>query len=244
MEEKLKSILKIIPWLLAARAVAFGAAWWLLPYGWFILASLLLYFLPFFQPARTALPFFVLLGTTLFLPEPNLWLALLLSVLMFLILGVKDLLLVNRASASEALFFTLSFLIILVFFGKFSHPGGLQYQAYLIGMPILIFFLLNHLFFHYGGEELTPNRRAVGAGTLSIIVFELLWVASVLPMSRYLQTGMVLVSLLIATELVLEGFRKTLTRRGGLVYFSVWFALMVLMLTANSWSVWSSVTGF
>jgi len=243
MEEKLRSISKITPWWLVARAVAFGTAFWLLPYGWFLAVALLLYFIPFFQPGRTALPFLALLGVTPFIPVSNFWMALLLSVLMFLVLGIKDLLLINRASASEALFFTLSFVMLLLFFGYFKNPGvpGLWLAATILS--VAIFFLLNHLMFHYGGEDLTPGRRAVGAGILAFFTLELLWVASILPMSQYLQTGLVLVSLVIGTEIVLENFRRVLSRRSGLLYFSVWFALIILVLTANSWSIWSSAGG-
>ena len=243
MEEELKSILKTTPWWLAARAAAFGVAWWLLPYGWFFLVALLLYFIPFFQPVRTALPFFALLGSTFFLSQPNFWTALLLAILMFLILGVKDLLLVNRSSASEALFFTMSLLMFLIFFERFKNPGLPGFWLYLVGIPVIVFFLLNHLMFHYGGGNLSPTRRATGAGILAYFLMQLLWLMSFLPMNQYLQTGLVLVSLVMATEIVLENFKGTLTRRGALLYFSVWFALMVLMLTANSWSIWSSAGG-
>ncbi|MFH0890643.1 MAG: hypothetical protein V1856_01270 [Candidatus Liptonbacteria bacterium] len=237
--EKLRLISKTIPWWLVARAAALGLAWWFLPYGWFGVVALLLYFLPFFQPARTALPFLVLLAITFFLPEPNVWMALLLSILMFLILGVKDLLLVNRASASEALFFTLVFVMLLVFFNNFGHSGQAGFWFYLFSIPAISFFLLNHLMFHYGGTELSPTRRAVRTGTLSFFLLQLLWIVSILPMNPYLQTGLVLVSLVTAVEIVLEQSRSALSRRGGLFFFSVWFVAVVLILTVNSWSIWS-----
>ena len=98
MAEKLKLILRPIPWSLLLKAAAFGVGWLILPFWVFVVLAALLYFLPVFQVLKLLFPF-VLTLILAYLVPPSLWAGLFLSALFFFILGVKDLVLIDRAAA-------------------------------------------------------------------------------------------------------------------------------------------------
>jgi len=194
---------------------------------------------PFFQPHRTALPFFILLLTLSILAAPNLWTALLAAILMFLILGIKDLVLVNRATASEMLVLTMIFLLALIFFGRFESPAQPGFLPSLMGASLAVWLLLDHLFFYFLPDNSSRQARLLGSGIAALLSGEWLWLVSFLPMNKFLQTAFYLVSLVVLVEALIDYWRGEMDNRRALAYFSVWFALSVVILVANPWSIWA-----
>lgn len=100
METKLRLILKRIHWSLALKAAILAVVWMVLP-GWaFLILSAYLYFVPFFDPWKLFLPFLVFLFLA-FTGPPNPGFALILGSLFYVILGIKDLILIDRRSAYD-----------------------------------------------------------------------------------------------------------------------------------------------
>src|SRR5689334_4150926 len=114
MAEKLKLIIRRIPWSLLLKAVALALLWAfgkaslaagaVTPFVLFVVIACAAYILPLFRPRAMAVPFFCALVLGFFVPFSALA-TLAFALIFFLILGIKDLVLVNRETAYETLLF-------------------------------------------------------------------------------------------------------------------------------------------
>src|SRR5882724_5769539 len=125
MAAKLKSITGRIHWFLLAKAAIFGFGWLVLPAWLFFALAAGLYFIPFFRPQKLLIPFLLVLGFALKAPV-NFWAAIFLGCVFYCLLGIKDLVFIDRAAAYEVLVFLLAFLYIFAFFGVWNswNSGG------------------------------------------------------------------------------------------------------------------------
>ena len=102
MAEKLKSALKTIHWSLVFKAFLAGLAWAYLP--WWISALVLLgiYFIPIFQARNLFTPFLTAVVLGWIFPS-NLLAGLVIAFQVYLILGIKDFIFINRKAAMQML---------------------------------------------------------------------------------------------------------------------------------------------
>jgi|GEM_PF-612936 len=242
MAIKLKSITRLIPWSLALRAVLFGAAWLILPFWAFSILALYLYFVPLFQPLKLGVPFATLLFFTYTL-TPNIWFAILLLVIFYLILGMKDLILIDRIAAYEILVLLLLF---LVFFGFFSWVTnlGIRSAPFKAVLPAGLFFFLARGFLYYPDSPppLLRVRKSgrweflfIGLG--AFMIWQLSLVLLFLPMSFFYQSALLFLVTLFFLELFPYHLRGELSRERILVNFSTFFILGTVILAAIEWSI-------
>src|SRR2546422_648850 len=111
METKLKLISKRIHWSLALKAGGVAAAWYFLPRWAFLFVVLYFYFVPIFHPWKLFLPFltFLFLVFNEFVVPAGqsqlsqIGFAAIIAVFFYVILGIKDLVLIDRRSAYDGL---------------------------------------------------------------------------------------------------------------------------------------------
>jgi hypothetical protein len=236
MAAKLKLISKIIPWSLLLRAGVLAVVWLALPYWVFLVLALVFYFTPLFQSRRLLLPLGLFLVFAAFLPY-GFWSALLLMFIFFLILGIKNLIVVDRAAAYETLYFVLFFLAALGFTSRFPSPSG-QLFAASAGVSLVYALLLkNFLLFSPGFAALTSREKFFITALAGMIIWQWLLGVIFLPMNFFYQTALMFLGGVVLGELLFAYGDKSLGRRKILAYFSVFFVVVAILLAANDWQV-------
>jgi len=237
MAVKLKSVLKRIHWSLALKAAVFAASWFLLPLWLFFLIALYLYFVPPFQSGKLVAPFLVLMffATTL---TPSLWLAALFGVLWYLILGIKDLVFIDRKEAYESLVLLLIFFSGIRFFAHFDSWSGIMplLADLLFGAAV---FLLCKGFLGYVDEAhgVSRERKAIAAVVAALVIFEAALIIVFLPLHFLYQASLFFITALVFLESVFEYARGALTRRMLLMNFSIFFVFLVIILGSAKWTL-------
>lgn len=236
MAAKLKSILRTTPWSLLLKASVLAALWPVLPYWLFFFLALGFYFIPFFEPRRLFLPFVLFLFFAAFL-TPGYLSSLFLGIIFFLILGVKNLVIVDRAAAYETLFFVLFFLAVLGFFGSFDSPRG--YFSVFAAAAAAVFALLLGGFLRFSTEFAALSRREKFLIIVlpGVVIWQWFLAVLILPMNYFYQSALVFLGGIVLAELIYAYINKSLERRKILIYFSVFFAAVAIILAANPWNV-------
>ncbi|MBI3588793.1 MAG: hypothetical protein HY093_00020 [Candidatus Liptonbacteria bacterium] len=258
MVEKLKLILKPTPWSLVVKALIFGGAWLVLPFWLFLLIASYFYFVPLFKPLKFIRPFsiFLVLISPLF-AKASLGLAAVTACIFFLILGVKDLVFVNRKPKYEIAIYLIYLLLFWVFFSSFENWLGTGVVFGSLGLAA-VFFLLTRSFLNYeeilnpvslemgvrGGSNLEGrkgegvySRETLAAVFVALLVWQLVWVLLFLPFNRIYQTATVFLMVVLVLETILAHFNHSLTRKRLLVNFTAIFVFMVLTLASLSFNV-------
>lgn len=140
---------------LPLRAVIFGLGWFLLPFWLFVLLALCLYLVPFFGVKRFFLPFLAIIFFAAIEPR-NFLFAIVFAGVFYMILGVKELVFIERKSAYEALTLLVEFFAFIKFFPYFDSWSG--YWPFMCSLLLGFFvFLLSMGFLNYGGENVSAE---------------------------------------------------------------------------------------
>jgi hypothetical protein len=223
---------------LLLKAGILSAGWLLLPFWLFAVVALGFYFFPFFpffQPFRLELPYLV----TLFLAaviSPNIWTAAFLGILFFLILGIKELILISRVSAYETLIYFLFSAIFLNYFSRFGSGENLAGVLWALAIAFLFLFLLRGVNPQSDRGE-AGRKETLAAGLMAFLVWQAILVAAFLPVNFFYQTAVTLLLAVIFAGLFLKYKENKLDRQTLLVSFSVFFALSVFILASAQWGL-------
>ncbi len=238
MEEKLRSISRTIPWSLALKAAAFGLGWYVLPFWLFLLLGLGLYFVPLFQPMHLLLPLLLTFFFAAVLAYSS-WAALMLGIIFFFILGIKDLVFIRRGAAYETLIFLLFFLAFLNYFARFGAWGGWTDMGLGILVATVAALLLRGFVLYRAPEagEWARRKRFVLFGLAGLLLWQ--WQAALLflPLNFFYQTAILFLAAVVLAELFLAYAQGELTRRKILLHFSFLFVFVSFVLAANSWRI-------
>ncbi|MCL5733773.1 MAG: hypothetical protein M1334_03940 [Patescibacteria group bacterium] len=229
MATKLKSALKTIPWSLAAKAVITGCSWLYLPFWIFILVSFYFYFVPLFRPFKFAAIFLSFLVLAFLLPA-NWVTALALVVVFFLLLGIKDLVFIERRTAYEI---AVLLIFLLAFTSFFLNYSFLEVSAINGIVLILVFgyFLIKNLmsYLRTGTDDRVVNLASF---VISFIISESLVVLLVMPFDFYPRLALAFLTLILLLDLNINYFEKKLTNRKILIDFTIFFILAAIILAA------------
>lgn len=241
MEAELKLILKRIPWSLAIKALVFGTSWFVLPWPLFLAVGLYFYLFPFFKPSLLGWHFAFVFGISFFL-DKNWLMALFLAVAFYLILGIKDLFFVNRREAYEFLVLLAIFLGCVAFFEHFSSWGGYFAPVSAAFLGALVFFFGRGMMSFSGWKEedlptVRLGRMFLCFGLTGFFVFQTAWVITILPFSYFYRVIILFSFIMILLKLIWDYFDKNISNRKNLIYFSVFFSVLVLLLTSTEWSL-------
>ncbi len=229
MAERLKSILSQTRWSLLGRAIVFAAAWWLLPYWFFLLVALYLYFVPPFQARSLVAPFFAILILAFIEPQ-GIFFAVILGAIFYYLLLIKDLLLIDRKSAHELLVIALSFFLLRDFYRTFG--GG-----WLAGAGPWFGFLTAILMGAMASSFIEEKSARVAAWLLFLISWEFILLGLALPLDFAYQSAIVFLLIAFSLDLISDGAAGTASRRKLIVSSSVVFALLVIILASAKWNL-------
>ena len=219
----------------------FVAAWLFLPFWLFLCVAAYLYFVPLFQPLIFSVPLAVLLFLTASWPH-YLFAAVLLGAAFFLMLGIKDLVLLERRQSYEALVFLLLFLFCFRFFAWFPNWSG----QFIFVTPFIlaaVFFILVSSFISYERgltalEQPSGNRRDVAlVGVSALLLWQYAQVVLFLPFNSHLQAALSFLAAAFLFEVLI------CYRRGAAPSFlfpavaSVFFVLTALVLGIARWTL-------
>jgi hypothetical protein len=240
MEAKLESITKRIPWSLLLKATALAVLWSfahvsqsLAVFSWlFLVVAIYYYLVPLFQPRVLSAPFIFALFFAITLPFGFLS-ALSVGAMFFLILGIKDLILVNREIAYETLFFLLSFLAIFETYQAATSSISFWNWVALILTGALVTFLIRKL-------PWRESRRKYSfwpAALFGTLVFELGLVLLFLPLDFLYQTAILFLFVIFSAYAMLH-LRGGEARARTLVYYFISFTLFAgFILALNTWKI-------
>ncbi len=237
MAEKLRSILKQIHWSLVVKAVIFALAWLWLPAWAFVLIAIALYFIPFFQAGKLAIPFFTLLLLALF-QEPGTLFAVAFAALFYTILLIKDLLLIDRRSAYELVMLGLIFLVLRSFYVHFNE--GITESALFFAFlaAILLALLVRGLVNAFEEGALVKGSVPQVAIWLSALLFiEMIVVGLFLPLDFVYQSVIVFLVAVLVADLIPHYLLGTLTRTKILTAGTTIFALLVILISSARWGL-------
>lgn len=237
METKLKSILSRIHWSLALKAAVFGAAWFIFPFWAFALIGLYFYFFPFFNSAKFLLPFLILVFLAGTQPE-NVWFSIFLAVLFYLILGIKNLMIIKRSEASEVLIMLVLFSVFVRFFSAVDNWSGyLAFFGFLL-VGILSFLLLSGLM-TVGSEARGKirNKPKIYVAILAFILWQVSLAVLFLPLNFLYQSALMFVFAATIVGLFMDHLRGELTRYRILANFSIFFTFTVIILGSAQWGL-------
>lgn len=237
MATELKLTLGKIHWPLLVRS-AFLAFFWLFSPAWvFLLCALYFYFSPYFQPWRIFFSFAVFLTLALFVPPLfGVWLyaaGIAIGVIFYLILGVKDLVLINRQFAYQTLRLLLFTSILLLFFWWGQSPSLLFVWRLLFLSAFL--FALHYEYFSFFFEGNPSNSFA--AALTAFLLFEAAWVLVWLPIGFLNATAVELLILFMLNDFILRHINGNLNRKITLTNFTVFIFSLLAIFLVSDWTI-------
>ena len=226
MVTKLKSVLKSPQLLLALKAVAFGAGLSFLPAVLFVLLAVLLYAIPLFRTIELIRPLSVLLIVSLLaLQTVNRWdyslfLIIYFAFLFYLILGIKDLVVIKRAGWHRFLNLALVHMSLLLFF---------YYNQEFFLIKLLVVFCA----FLFLLKESFKNRLT--AWLLAFLMAQSIWVIGLLPIGFVNAANLGLLAYFIILDLAEYQLSGHLPRRRILIDVTIFVLLALLIFATSRW---------
>ena len=237
MAERLRSISSRIHWSLLLKAAAFALAWFWFPWWLFAAIALLLYFIPFFQSGKLALPFFVLLVLSCLQP-PTVLFFLIFGALFYVLLLIKDLLLIDRATTHELLTFALVFLLIRDFYLKFDGgPAGAALLFSFILAFLVALLVKNYISSFRESEAFRGGLARIGVWLSFFLTWQLVIAGLFLPLDFIYQTAIIFLPIVLIIDLLPDHLSGAL-RRPKLVSSSIAiFILLTIVLVSARWGL-------
>ena len=205
----------------------------------FVLVASVLYLRPLFENYPTKYAFAILLpltiiaidtvqGTLLFLP-----MVLVLAILFYWILGIKDFIFVKRSRIYYAIALSMLYLIFLLFFA--SDRSLLFFIKYfsVFAAAALLFreWLRLIALFHF------PQRERVAALVGAFLIAQLLWATALLPIGFLNSANLMLLCTFVIAELLVNYFKDSISRDFLRLLAFVFAFLFLLIYWTSSWTL-------
>lgn len=249
METRLKSALRIPKQqlLLAIRAAIFVAALWLfadrdfgpLQLAAFVLIGAVLYFTPVFHALVVFSSFFVLMilspiAMSVFGPqlEHPLLLAGFFGVLFYFLLGIKQVLFINRLKIYSALHLALMYCLSILFFAA---PGGEWFFTRSLLLFLFAYILLREFF----AMRMLPSGSRIRFLTAlgAFLVIEATWAIGLLPIGFINAAGVLLIFIFTLEEALLASVDRRENRKGLLTEFITGVVLLLIVFGFSNWTL-------
>lgn len=234
MVEKLKLQVSKIHWSLAIKAAIFALSWYFLPFWIFLFIGLYFYFVPFFQPMRHIFPFLLLLFFAFF-AAPSLWFLCFLGIIFYLLLGIKDLIFINRSDAYEVASLILLFLTIYAYYNRYENWEGAALPAGFLMGGVFYMLFKNILESAHSGKKELGGRTL--SGILSLLFIQFALAILFLPMNIFSQTALLFLIGFTLIEIFAHWYGGTLTTKKFFSYISIFFIGIILVLAGGVWSL-------
>ncbi len=236
MVTKLKSVFQSPQSTLAFKALAFGIFFALAKLGGFslplimlfLVASVVLYLRPFFRTLELAGTFFVLLASAIFFLRTftdsiDFYFAVIyFSFLFYVLIGIKDLVLIRREGWRVLLNFALAYPAFLIFF--YYNQGSFWWK-----LPLLLSVLL------FLSKDFVKKRIAFWL--TAFLSVQIAWAADLLPVGFVSAANLSILFYAVTISFCDQYSRGELSRKSLLVLVSVFASLLVLVLAFSRWGV-------
>ena len=229
---------------LALKAAIFGVLLLLAISNWlfavvFIMVALYLYFRPSLNGSQFILSFLVLLIVSFvlifnpILQFPNSLIAVFFGFLFFLLLGVKNLIFVNR----QPFYYLFNGLLLLVIFIFFFWTGNshLFFIKYLSVFFAVAFLFREFLTFSINGFSNSTKKNLIVYGT-AFLILQLLWAITLLPISFLNAAALALLIVMILQDFIVHHFSGTMSRQIVLRNVTVFLILSLVIFGASNWT--------
>lgn len=245
MAIELRSVLRNPKSVLLLKTLLFGIVLTLAKisgFGWlpilfFLATAFILFFFPLFQSISHFIPFVLFIGLgTFFLSRISdfyFWLAVAgLAFLFYLILGVKNLTVMNRSRAYRIFHLAVFYGTFILFFfsGKKSAPA-------LLAIFFIAWLLFRDLFKFQRFALVSWRLCSVAAGVAALLVVEFLWAISFLPIGLIQSAAQVLLLVFILGDLSINYFNNQLTRKVILTDITIFTLLSLFIFIMSDWSL-------
>lgn len=224
MVEKLKSIAKQIHWSLLLKVGLFLIVWSVCPTWLSMLVGALLYFVPLFRPGALLVSFLVFLCITTIFPH-TVFFGIVVGILLFLILGIKDFLFVDRNSAYEILALMEIAIMYLYTFGVASTSGGSLQLLSIIPAGICVLLFMN------------MGKYAIPFSLFGFFLWQLAVVLLTAPIPPIYQAVIEFLATLFLIESFLDYTSKRLTKERAIIYLLGFFSILVIILSSIEWGL-------
>jgi len=228
---------------LALRTIIFSFLLFLAGGHWllsslFILVVFYLYFRPSLNSSQFLLSFLVLLSASLLainlLNNWSIAVSLLFGFLFFSLLGVKNLVFVNR----QPIYYLFNNLLLLAIFIYFfwSENSRLFFIKYLLAFFAIVFLSKELLTFSIP-DLLNSSKKNLIIYGMAFLVFQLLWAITLLPISFLNAASLALLIALILQDFITRHFSGTMSRQIILRNITVFLILSLVIFGASRWSL-------
>lgn len=233
MVEKLRSITKKIRWSLVLKAAAVGLSWVYLPEWISVILAVFFYFSSFFRIRHMGVPFLSALIIAHVLGQ-NIPVGFFLAGCLFLILGLKELVFIDRRSAYMALIFLIFFFASFLLYENLdAWNGWFPVKSLLFAW---LFWAFSRGFLLEAGEGL-PGNTSLALGALSFVFWEIVTVIAFLPLDFLYQAGIIIFMAFVFFEWLVDYSRSSLVKNKILIYISLLFILVTLIFAFAKWSL-------
>lgn len=237
MAAKLKSISRQIHWSLVLRAAVFALAWAWFPFWLFVLIALYLYFVPWFQAGRLAVPFFTLL-LLCYLQTPGVAFAIIFAAVFYVLFLIKDLLIIDRRSAYELLVLALAFFLLRDFYAKFSEGlGGAALFCAFLAAAVLTLLLQSFMNAFYNDAPASRSLKRAAVWLSFLLLSQALIAGLFLPVDFIYQSALVFLVAVLLVELVPEYLFAGFSRTKMLATAMTVFTLFVIVMSSARWEL-------
>ncbi len=227
---------------LALKAVIFSGLLYFVNGQWsmvivFLAVALYLYFRPSLNSSQFILSFLVLLATSLLtvnlIPHSSFLIPLFFGFLFFLLLGVKNLIFVNR----QPFYYLFNGLLLLIIFTSFFWSGNSQlfFIKYLSVFFAIVFLSKEFLTFSVAGFLNSPKKNLIVCG-MAFLILQLLWAITLLPISFLNAAGLALLIVMILQDFITHHFSGTMSRQIVLRNVTVFLILSLVIFSASKWT--------
>lgn len=235
MVQKLKLIIKKIHWSLAVKSLFLAFSSLILPFWLFCFLALLIYFIPIFRPYSLFFQFLIFLLVARFFYGSFLgWLIIFVS--FYLIVGIKDLIIIKRQLMYEFLGYLFFGILTFKFFENFGL--GMDVISIFLGLFLSLFFVLffkNEIF--YGNKEIGIKLFKIGILVLGFFMWQLILILIFLPLTSHLQTAVLILTSILSFNFLLNYSFYELNNKFIIFNLLVFIILLSLILFSNHWAL-------
>lgn len=218
--------------VLLIKAIALGLSWLVLPFWVFLALAAYFYLVPFFQPFKLFIPFLLIIAASVIVPY-GFWFAVFLSVLFFLLLGIKNLILINRFENHQLMVFLILFLMFFGFFWHFENWQRWLTSLISLGIGLSFMFLFDELADYT--KENDGRKKMFVSGLGAFLIWQVAMAVLFLPLNYFYQTALLFLFSVMLTDILIEYLAGKLDRTKILWDFSIFFVITVVMLASANW---------
>ncbi len=236
MAARLKLVINQIHWSLAAKSLILSFS---LIFSWnlFFILALFFYFYPPFQSLLFFLPFLIYLILTKIL-SLNIFTFFLFAALIYLILGIKDLIIINRFLAYQILGYLFIFSLAFAFFSKIFIFTDWKNSFYGLLLALYCFLFFKGINKFSLEKEIDFKKYKIILAVFSLFLFELIFILNFLPFSFYLKTLILMLIVIFGMETIFNYFLNKINKTFIIVAALIFTFLFVLTLIFNHWSLY------